>query len=106
MEKVFKEKVLIVDAEKCTGCKVCELICSMAKQGQYNPQKSYIKVLRNWEMDVNVVALDLHCDFCNECVNWCGSKAIRFVGYEEGAVLRKNNRMGIFPAPFLGTSSS
>jgi aldehyde:ferredoxin oxidoreductase len=29
MEEVFKEKVLIVDAEKCTGCKVCELICSV-----------------------------------------------------------------------------
>ena len=104
MEDVFKEKALIVDAEKCTGCKVCELVCSMAKHGQYNPQKSYIKVLRNWEMDVNVVALDLHCDFCNECVDWCDTKAIRFVGPEEAAVLRENNRMGFFPAHLFSCS--
>ena len=104
MEEVFKEKVLIVDAEKCTGCKVCELVCSMTKQGEYSPTKSYIRVMKNWEMDVNVVTLDLHCDFCNECVDWCGSKAIRFVGHEEAAVLRKNNRMGVFPAPLVKSS--
>ena len=103
MEEVFRTKVLIFDAEKCTGCKVCELVCSMGKHGEYNPQKSCIKILRNWEMDVNVAALDLHCNFCNECVDWCGSKAIRFVAFEEAAALRKSNRMGIFPVPLLRT---
>jgi len=96
----IEEKALIVDADKCTGCKVCELICSMAKYGEYNPRKSYIRVLKNRDMDVNIVTLDQRCDFsCNLCVEGCLPGAIKFVSLEEAAILRKANRIGIFPAP-------
>lgn len=103
MEEKVEKRVLIVDADQCTGCSICEMVCSMAKHGEYNPKKSYIRVLKNWEMDVNVVALDLHCDFCNECVVWCPSRAIRFEGAEDAAMLRKQNPLGIFPAPLLSS---
>ena len=42
-------KTLIFNVGCCTGCKICELICSMAKHGEYNPKKSHIRILRNWE---------------------------------------------------------
>lgn len=45
-------KTLIFNVDCCTGCKICELICSMAKHGEYNPKKSHIRILRNWETDV------------------------------------------------------
>lgn len=93
---------LIVDGDKCTGCRVCELVCSIVKQGEYNPQKSYIRVFKNREMDVNIVTLDVQCDFCGKCVESCLPKAISFVSLEEAAVLRKTNKIGIFPAPLLG----
>jgi len=54
----YLEKVLIVDADACTGCSVCELVCSMTKHGEYNPKKSDSRVLRNREMSVDIVALD------------------------------------------------
>jgi len=95
------EKVLIVDADKCTGCRVCELVCSMTKFGEYNPKKSYIKVIRNREMDVNIIALDSKCDFCNECVDWCLSKALKIVTLEQAAILRKENRIGSFAVPIV-----
>lgn len=98
------DKVLIQDADKCTGCMVCELVCSMTKFGEYNPSKSYIKVLRNTEMDVNIVVIGIDCDFCNKCVEWCSTKALRFVSFEEAAIIRKENKIGSFPAPLLGTS--
>jgi carbon-monoxide dehydrogenase iron sulfur subunit len=103
MEEKVEKRMLIVDADRCTGCSICELVCSMAKHGVYNPKKSYIRVLRNWEMDVNIVALDLHCDFCNECVAWCPARAIRFERAEDAAMLRKKNPLGIFPAPLLSS---
>lgn len=96
------EKVLIVDANKCTGCRICELVCSMAKQGLYNPRKSYIKVIKNRELDVNVIALKIDCDFCDECAQWCLTKALNFVSFEEAAIIRKENKAGIYPAPFVG----
>ena len=102
MGDALQDKVLIFDAERCTGCCICELICSMDKQGEYNPQKSWIRVLKNWEMDVNIVAVDLRCDGCNKCVDWCPSKAIRFISAEQAALIRKNNPVGMFPAPLIG----
>jgi len=95
------EKVLITDGDSCTGCRVCELVCSMTKFGEYNPKKSYIKVMRNREMDVNILTLDLRCDFCNKCVEWCIPKAIKFVSLEEAAIIRKRNNIGTFPAPLV-----
>jgi Fe-S-cluster-containing hydrogenase component 2 len=95
------EKILIVDIEKCNGCRVCELVCSMARQGEYNPKESWIKLIRNREMDVNIVALDVRCDFCNQCVEWCFPKALKFVSWEEAAIIRKDNKIGKFPAPLL-----
>lgn len=55
------KKVLIINAEKCTGCKVCKLICPMVRSGEYNPEKSCIKVLRNIEMDVSIPVIYATC---------------------------------------------
>lgn len=98
------EQVLIVDADKCTGCKICELICSMTKLNEFNPKKSYIKVLRNKEMDINIVALDAKCDYCGECIKWCIPKAIRFVDLHEAITKWKGAKVGSMPAPLISSS--
>lgn len=101
MSKKIPDKSLIFYGDRCTGCKICEMICSMGKYKEYNPSKSYIRILRNWELDVNIAALDLRCDFCNRCVSWCPTAAIKFVDLAEAAILRKNNPIGTFPAPLI-----
>jgi len=73
----------------------------MAKHGEYNPGKSHIRVLRNREFDVNIAVLDMHCDFCDRCIQNCIPKAIRFVTPEEAALLRKKNKLSVFPAPLV-----
>jgi anaerobic carbon-monoxide dehydrogenase iron sulfur subunit len=93
------ENVLIADADKCTGCKVCELVCSMAKFKEFNPEKSYIKILRNALLDVNIPAISAGCDSCGQCVEWCFDQAIKFVNFEEAALIRREAKLGSFPAP-------
>ena len=96
------EKMLIVDSDRCTGCRVCELACSMARTGEYNPSNSCIKVLRNAELNVNIPVINVRCDFCGKCVEWCFQEAIRFVSLEEAAIMRKEAKIGCFPAPIIG----
>ena len=96
------EKVLIVDADKCTGCQTCELVCSMVRSGEYTPEKSLIKVMRNAELDVSIPVISVQCDFCGKCAEWCFEKAISFVSLEEAAIMRKKAKIGCFPAPLVG----
>jgi Fe-S-cluster-containing dehydrogenase component len=93
------EKVLIFDADKCTGCKMCQLACSYVKHGEFNPNKSCIQVMKNKEMDVNIVALDTKCDFCGKCIEWCLPQAIKLVDRKEAVVKWKGVKLGSFPAP-------
>ncbi len=45
-----KDKVLMINPEKCTGCRLCELVCAVKHEGVSNPSRSRIKVMK-WEMD-------------------------------------------------------
>jgi anaerobic carbon-monoxide dehydrogenase iron sulfur subunit len=93
------ENVLIADADKCTGCKVCELVCSMTKFEEFNPGKSYIKIIQNRPLGVNIPTVSAGCDSCGKCVEWCFDRAIKFVNPEEAAVIRREAKLGCFPAP-------
>jgi anaerobic carbon-monoxide dehydrogenase iron sulfur subunit len=95
------KKVLIVDGDKCTGCQICELICSMARTGEYNPNKSCIRVLKNREMGVYIPVIDVTCRSCEKCADWCFDKALRFVTFEEAFIQRKEATIGCFPAPVV-----
>jgi len=95
------DKVLVVDPSKCTGCRICEMVCSMAKLGEYKPSASYIRVLKNKEMDINMVALGIKCDYCGKCVEWCLPGAIKLVSKEEAIIKWKGVKVGSLPAPLL-----
>jgi carbon-monoxide dehydrogenase iron sulfur subunit len=38
------DKILVVQPEKCTGCRTCELTCSYTHTGEINPTRSRISV--------------------------------------------------------------
>lgn len=54
-------KNLMVDQEKCTGCRLCELVCSVNKEGAANPARSRIKVIK-WETEGFYLPM-----FCQQC---------------------------------------
>ena len=99
-------RALIVDVDNCIGCKICELVCSMKIYGEYNPSKSYIKVLQNKELDLNLPVLNVKCveyqSGCSKCVDFCPTKCLRFTSLKEGALERKGIRIGVIPAPLMG----
>jgi len=41
-------KMLIADPQKCTGCRICEIVCVVNKEGVSNPSRAHIAVVR-WE---------------------------------------------------------
>jgi len=69
------DKVLIVDPEKCTGCKVCEFVCSLEHEDEINPMKSRIQVI-SWEDQG--IDLPIVCQQCEDapCEAVCPVKAI------------------------------
>ena len=93
------ERILIADVDRCTGCGICELICSMDKHGECNPEKSSIRVLANKETYTHVPALDMSCDFCGRCVQMCPAQALSIVKLEEALLITKDAKMGRLPVP-------
>ena len=60
-------KMLVVDVDKCTGCHVCELVCSFNHHDEFNPTKAYIHTSIFLEQSV---AIPVVCYQCEE--PWCG----------------------------------
>lgn len=68
-------KLLSVDPNLCTGCRVCELVCSLSKEGECNPRKARIRVLK---IDKEGFDFPLFCQHCGEplCREVCPVNAI------------------------------
>lgn len=62
------------DPNKCTGCGVCEYICSLEKENTFNPYKSRIKSVRV----KSLVNVSIACRFCIDppCMSACAQKAL------------------------------
>jgi anaerobic carbon-monoxide dehydrogenase iron sulfur subunit len=68
-------KALYIDYQKCTGCRLCELVCAVKHYGISNPTRARIKVMK-WEMEGLYVPMS--CQQCQDapCLNVCPVKAI------------------------------
>jgi carbon-monoxide dehydrogenase iron sulfur subunit len=68
-------KALYIDYQKCTGCRLCELVCAVKHDGFSNPTRSRIRVIK-WEAEGLYVPMS--CQQCEDapCLNVCPVKAI------------------------------
>ena len=68
-------KVLQINHEKCTGCRLCELVCAVRHDGISNPIRSRIRVMK-WESEG--VYIPMACQQCQDapCLYGCPVGAI------------------------------
>ena len=69
------QKVLHLNADKCTGCLQCEMACSFENYGVYAPAKSRIKV---FDFHATGKKVPYTCTQCDEawCLHACPVEAI------------------------------
>lgn len=66
---------IVVDSEKCTGCKSCELICSLSRSQAFNPRKARIKVFDLDYLGFSNPVLCVHCKR-PRCLEVCPTGAL------------------------------
>lgn len=68
---------LLVEAEKCTGCRNCELFCSLKNFGEVNPARARIHVVRS-QTDNIITTVPVVCQQCDEplCMEMCPAGAL------------------------------
>lgn len=67
-------KIIEVKTERCNGCRMCELACSIKKLGEFNPARSRIHVV-GFEDEFCFPTTCFHCEqaYCTEA---CSASAL------------------------------
>jgi carbon-monoxide dehydrogenase iron sulfur subunit len=70
----MERKVILADPNKCTGCRVCELACSLKHEGVFAPSLSRIRIVKIEEIGINN---PISCLDCSKmlCVEACPTGA-------------------------------
>jgi len=79
------EKMLNVDYSKCTGCRTCEMVCSLIKEGKCNPLLSRNRVIK---FEAKGISIPTTCANCGKpyCMLVCPVNAIS-INAETAAVV-------------------
>ena len=103
----MQRKILLIDVDKCTGCRICELACSWVHEGVFNPLKSRISVISSRRDGIDIPMVCQQCD-TPLCQDVCPTAAISR-DEETGAIIVDENkcigcRMCLIACPFGGLS--
>jgi len=71
-----KEFPILVYPEKCTGCRTCQVRCSIRYLGEFNPFKSYIIVARDHGKRTTSLDFTDDCTWCGYCARFCSYGAL------------------------------
>jgi len=96
-------KILIADPKKCTGCRSCEIVCSLGRTGVSNPARARIRVI-NWQN--KGLFLPVSCQHCEDapCRKACPQEAISRDAVFERVVIDYSKCVGcrtcVYACPF------
>ena len=101
-----KSNFLFFSPERCTGCKACEMMCSLYKTGnECNREASCIRVSTHPYLYTSVVSVDMNCsceDGKEQCTDICSQDAIMFSGKTESPSLLKSTEW--LPSPVIASA--
>ncbi|ADL13025.1 4Fe-4S dicluster domain-containing protein [Acetohalobium arabaticum] len=79
------KKTLLINPEKCIGCRTCELMCSLEHESEFNPSLARITMI-NFPEEIDTIPITcLHCEDPS-CQEACPTGAINKIE-ETGAVV-------------------
>lgn len=59
--------VVVVDMTLCTGCRICEAVCSVSHEGVINPELARIQVVKDWTL--YTIEAEFEPVTCMQCAN-------------------------------------
>jgi carbon-monoxide dehydrogenase iron sulfur subunit len=82
IEKTSSASKIIIESERCTVCRSCELACSYHFKKEFNPNKSQIRILFDPKSAVLKINQKHGCDLCKDensplCVKYCVRGALQ-----------------------------
>jgi Fe-S-cluster-containing dehydrogenase component len=69
-ERKLVVRKMVLHPEKCSGCMLCLMACSLKYEGVVNPLKARSRVIRDGEV-VTKILLSPECTFCGHCCSVC-----------------------------------
>jgi len=57
------KKLVISDLDKCTGCRICEMVCAFFREKQCNPNRSRIRIIK---LEKEGLDIPVFCQQCEE----------------------------------------
>lgn len=66
-----------VDQENCSGCRICQLMCSFIQTKSYNPAKAYIIIEEAQATEPFRITFSNRCNGCGVCVRYCFYGALK-----------------------------
>jgi Fe-S-cluster-containing hydrogenase component 2 len=68
-------KRILVDIDRCSGCRLCEVICAFRNEKAFNPSLARITIIKEDAFGIDLPIVCWHCEKCKAMEN-CPAHAI------------------------------